>query len=143
MNGISTGRVLGSYLVKPTPTAMTRAWRLFKGRARDYFELRRHTLKLAHFPGLSSASGGQVLDVDWDWVTGTGERGVGELRISDTIGGFDNLRVIFYVADVALKTDPLPRIWAMTVFQKKNERFSPNELRAFAAMKKMIVARYY
>ncbi len=65
------------------------------------------------------------------------------MRIEETIGGYDNLRVIFFVAARALKGEPLPRIWIMSAFQKKTERFSANELRAFTAGKKLIIKRFY
>jgi hypothetical protein len=48
---------------------------------------------------------------------------VGELRISDIIGGHDNLRIIFYVAPKALKGEPLTKIWLLSVLQKKSMDF--------------------
>ena len=103
--------------------------------------MRKQVLKLMHFPGGNPDS--KVMDLDWDWIDGTGAEAIGEFRIDDTIHGHDNLRAIFFVAPRALKGEPLPRIWIMFVFPKKNERFSPNELRVFAASKKLIVLRHY
>ncbi|MFO0916516.1 MAG: hypothetical protein U0795_26405 [Pirellulales bacterium] len=141
MSETRSPELFGSHWVTPTGTALNRAWKLFQGRAGPYFELRRHVLKLAYFPSGSVDS--QVVDIDWDWITGTGEEGIGELRISDVIGGQDNLRVIFFLANQVRSNEPLPRIWILTVLQKKNQRFSPNELRTFAAAKKLIILRHY
>ena len=131
----------GRYYVYPTGTAIRRTWGLFKGKARPVYILRRHTLKLMYYPGGNPDQ--KIMDLNWDWIDGTGQAGIGELRIEETIGGYDNLRVIFFVAARALKGEPLPRIWIMSAFQKKTERFSANELRAFTAGKKLIIKRFY
>ena len=39
---------------------------------------------------------GELLDLDWSWIKALRGLHVGELRIHDTIGGCDNLRVIFF-----------------------------------------------
>jgi hypothetical protein len=132
--------LFGRYYVKPTFSAMKDAERLFP-KYGDYQEARRHALKLAHWPG--GESSGQVMDLDWEWIKGMAAPKAAELRISDTIGGHNNLRIIFYVADVALSNDPLPRIWTIAVLQKKKQRFSDFDLRTFSARLKVLVKRYY
>ena len=133
--------MLGRYYVYPTATAVRRTWSLFRGSTRSVFVLRKHVLKLMYFPGGHPDS--KVIDLDWDWIDGTGKQGIGELRIEESISGCDNLRVVFFVATTPLKFEPLPRIWILSVFQKKNRRFSPTELRIFTAQKKLVVKRFY
>ena len=143
MSGVQAPNLVGSYWVTPTATALNRAWKLFKGRLSPYFELRRHALKLAFFPTGRRDSDGMVLDLDWSSITGTGHRDIGELRITDVIGGYDNLRIVFFVADSVIPGERLPRIWVLTVFRKKNERFSANELKSFSARRQLIIERNY
>jgi hypothetical protein len=67
------------------------------------------------------------------------------LRIDDTIGGFNNLRIIFYVPKpaIVLPGDALPRIWTIGVLQKKTQRFSNYDLATFAARVKLLRLRWY
>lgn len=37
----------------------------------------------------------------------------------------------------------MPRIWTLTVFQKKRDDFSGKEIAAFRAMRDIVVARWY
>lgn len=137
-----SAKLQGRYYVTPTGTAVHKAWKLFDKKAGPYYELRQHGLKLAHFP--DGKTDRLVVDLDWDWIDGTGDgHGIGELRIDDKIGGHENLRMIFYVADKKLAGEPLPRIWVFSVFPKKTNRFTNNELRVFRAQKKIIVRRHY
>ena len=50
-----------------------------------------------------------------------------ELRIHETIGGHDNLRVIFHVSKIVLPQDNMPRIWTLAVMQKKTIRFDSHD----------------
>ena len=134
----------GGYYVFPIGSALRRAIKLFDRKARPYFVLKRHVLKLRFFPsGIDERNDGDLADLNWDWIKGLGDINVGELRIDDEIGGHDNLRVIFYVADKTIDGEPLPRIWILTVIQKKEQRFSPGALKTFKAHRGIIFDRYY
>jgi hypothetical protein len=123
----------GSFYVKPTATAMSRAWRLCGGSAREYQILRRHALNLRNFPNCG----------DWDWIKTAKGTHIGEMRIDEQIAGQDNIRIIFYKAPVTLPGEPLPRIWTLTVFPKKSQDFSKKEVDAFCAMRRIVIVRYY
>ena len=111
---------------------------------RDRMLVRRHALKLKYWPEKSPAvDSGQVVDVDWCWVKALKDLKIGELRIDDTIGGHDNLRVIFYRHDKIHADDPLPIIWVLTVMQKKRDDFTTNELKTFRGRRLLVLARYY
>lgn len=112
---------------------MSRAWKLCGYRARDYHALRRHALKLRHFPNCG----------DWDWIKSAKGHYIGELRIDEVIANYNNLRVIFFKTNKTLPGEPLPRIWTLTVFQKKSQDFSAKEVDAFCAMKTIIAIRHY
>lgn len=133
--------LFGNYYVKPTFSAIRDAERLFP-RYGDYQEARRHALKLAYWPG-GVAESGQVMDLDWESIKGMPAPRANELRISDTIGGHNNLRIIFWVANTVLKGDSLPRIWTVAVLQKKTMKFSDFDLRTFSARVKILRQREY
>jgi len=135
--------LFGDYWVTPTATALTRAWKLVRGSVRDYQVIRRHALKLAHWPGGNDRDARQSTDLDWDWVRGLENEHIGEVRIDEIVAGHDNLRLIFYKADSRLANDPIMRIWILTVFQKKRQGFTANQLRAWRAMRQVIVHREY
>ncbi|MDX1961954.1 MAG: hypothetical protein SFX18_02295 [Pirellulales bacterium] len=102
---------------------------------REYQKIRAHALKLAFWP--------KDADIDWDWIKSLEAKRVGELRIHETIAQQNNLRVIFFKANKILSGDPLPRIWTLTVYQKKRDDFSGKEIAAFRAMRDIVVARHY
>jgi hypothetical protein len=110
---------------------------------RDYQRARRHALKLAFWPKAGAGDFGQMMDLDWEWIRSMKGADVGELRISDTIGGHDNLRIIFYVSGTILKDDPLPRIWALSILQKKSRDFTSRDLSTFRGRLTILKARYY
>lgn len=129
----------GKYRVRVCKPALDSARRLFP-RLGDYMELRAHAIKLRYWP--DGKAGTKVIDLDWDWVRACDGQGIGELRIDDTIGGQDNLRVIFFKADEKVR-DPLPVIWILHVMQKKRQDFSANEIRIFKARRNLIVEHFY
>jgi hypothetical protein len=135
--------LFGNYHVTPSPTALREAHDLFP-RYGDYQEARSHALKLAYWPGTATESG-QVVDLNWEEITGMRAPKACELRIDDTIGGFNNLRIIFYVPKpaIVLPGDALPRIWTIGVLQKKTQRFSNYDLATFAARVKLLRLRWY
>jgi hypothetical protein len=134
--------LLGEYYVVPTATALSQAWGLCRGSSRQYNILRRHALKLAFWP--------DGADLDWDWIKTLEKYGIGELRIDDEIAGNNNVRTIFFKARDPLQDDPLShsgkvmkRIWVISVFQKKSQGFSANQLKAWRGMTKVLEQRYY
>jgi hypothetical protein len=131
----------GRYYVVPTYSAIRDAGLLFP-KYRHYQETRRHALKLAFWPGFDD-EGDTVEDLHWSWIDGMGEPRAAELRIHETIGGHDNLRIIFHVAKEPLPTDPMPRIWVLSVLQKKNNRFNHYDLKTFRARLVVLLKRYY
>ena len=135
--------LFGSYHVTPTASALRDANGLFP-RFGDYQELRRHALKLAYWP-TGQMTSGLVCDLEWDTIKGMPGPKACELRIDDVIGGFNNLRIIFYVFDrtLILQGDVLPRLWLISAMQKKTERFSPNDLKTFSARVTLLRRRKY
>lgn len=132
----------GSYFVKPTGTAISKAWKLCDGRMRPYQILRRHAQKLAYWP-TGTDNGEAGADLDWDWIKSLERKRVGELRVDEPVNGHVNLRIIFFKANHALPGESMNRIWILTVYPKKNQQFSSKELRAFEAMRDIIVGRHY
>jgi hypothetical protein len=111
---------------------------------RDRMELRRHALKLRYWPNPSTSdASGSVLDLDWEWIRGLPGMRIGELRIHDTIGGHNNLRIIFFVADRAPHGGELPCIWILSVFQKKRNDLTAAQLANFKARRTIILERFY
>ncbi len=135
--------LFGDYHVTPTSSAIKDAQCLFP-RFGAYQELRRQALKLAFWPS-GKALSGSVEDLDWEELIGMPKPRAHELRIDDEIGGYDNLRIIFYLFEkkIILPGDVLPRLWVISVMQKKTQRFSQNDFDTFAARIKIVRKRYY
>lgn len=136
-------KIQGNYWVSPTPTVIRRGWDLCDGKARGYQLLRRHGMKLAHWPKMDDGSAGAGADIDWDWIKTLERFRIGELRIDEVINGFDNLRVIFFKANIPLPDEKVNRIWLLTVFQKKRKHFTSAQLKIFKAARNLIVERFY
>jgi hypothetical protein len=85
---------------------------------------------------------GEVIDLDWSWIRSLPNKKVGELRIHDTIGGNDNLRVIFFVGPPDQRM-PKTCIWILAVIQKKKDDFSRNEIAVFNARRILVWERFY
>ena len=124
-----------------TATAISRAKDLFP-KARDNQILRRHVMKLAYWP--TGLHDGDVdgSDLDWDWITTLEKKRIGELRIDETIGGFNNLRVIFFKANTCLANKTMNRIWILTVFQKKSQGVRQGQIKSFDGARTIIVERH-
>jgi len=134
------GNLTGSYLVRAGRWAF-QAIHKWLPRARDRAELRRHALKLRFWPGCTGKeTEGQVLDLDWSWIKALPGKRIGELRIHDTIGGCDNLRVIFFVPTIVIQ---LPTLWVLSAFQKKRDYFTAPQLKNFELRRKLIMERFY
>jgi hypothetical protein len=136
--------LFGDYHVTPTPSAIKEAEGLFP-RFGEYQEVRRHALKLAYWPKRRGETGGIVGDMDWEEIKGMSGPKACELRIDDNIGGYNNLRLIFYVFEknIVLPGDVLPRLWVMSIMQKKVERFTNTMLRIFSGKVQIIRQRKY
>jgi hypothetical protein len=51
--------------------------------------------------------------------------------------------VIFFKSNKPLPGEPMPRIWTLTVFQKKRMQFTGSEIAAFRVMRDIVYARHY
>ncbi|MEX1040025.1 MAG: hypothetical protein WDZ51_05320 [Pirellulaceae bacterium] len=111
-------------------------------RTGDLAVLRRHSLKLRFWPGnLPDDTTGLTADLDWSWIRALKGQGheIGELRIHETIGGCDNLRVIFYRRST--REGELPTIWIIAVFQKKRDDFTSHQFKIFKGRKALVDER--
>lgn len=112
-------------------------------RTRDKIEVRRHALKLRYWPDKHPTDHcGKVLDLDWSWIRALPGLNIGELRVHDTIGGNDNLRIIFFEGDSSVR-EPLPMVWVLCVMQKKRDDFSVHNLAVFRARRTLVIERFY
>ncbi|MEZ6112377.1 MAG: hypothetical protein R3C99_15365 [Pirellulaceae bacterium] len=127
--------LFGSYYVKPTATACRQAMALCNNSMRDFQLLRRHALNLAFWPSEA--------DLDWCWIKSLEAKRVGELRVHEVVAQHNNIRIIFFKSNKILPSEPLPRIWTLTVFQKKRDDFSGKEIAAFRVMRDIVVKRWY
>jgi hypothetical protein len=132
----------GDFFVRAFRPAFDDVRGLFK-RTRDTVEVRRHALKLRYWPdSLTTEPSGQAVDLDWSWIQSLPNKKVGELRVHDTIGGQDNLRIIFFVAPPDERM-PKPCIWILAVIQKKRDDFSSNDIKIFKARRSLVLERFY
>lgn len=134
------GNLTGRYLVRALRPAFHDA-KHWLPRTKDRAELRRHSLKLRFWPQvLPTENGGILLDLDWSWIKSMPGKRVGELRVNDTIGGCDNLRVIFFDPQIA---EPLPMIWVLAVLQKKKMEFTAANITTFGLRRLLVLERFY
>lgn len=116
-------------------------------RTKDRIDLRSHALKLRFWPEAEPEDEtGQVLDVNWSWIRALkgGGHKIGELRIDDAIGGHDNLRVIFYLADAHPNgKNPMKIIWILAVLQKKRQDFTQAQMDVYKGRKTLVDERFY
>lgn len=111
-------------------------------RAKDRIIIRKHALKLRHWPDKHAEDEqGRILDLDWGWVKSLRGERVGELRVEDEIGGQQNIRIIFWVGPRV--GHEMPIIWILYVFPKKRQEFTKNEISNFKLRKLMIGQRFY
>lgn len=134
------GSLTGSYLVRALRPAFHDAHRLFP-RMRDRAVLRRQTLKLRFWPERHvHESNDLVMDLDWSWIRALRNKNVGELRIHDTIGNHDNIRVIFFNPEIH---EPLPILWVLAVMQKKRDDFTTANISTFDLRRQLVIERFY
>lgn len=131
----------GNYLVRAGRWAFQEAHKWLP-KTRERAELRRHALKLRYWPtGSAEAETGQLVDLDWSWIRALSGYRIGELRIHDTIGGCDNLRIIFF--DPRIPTEPLPMLWVLSVLQKKRDDFTKAQLANYRHRRLIVLERFY
>lgn len=138
MNGLT-----GEFRVRVITPALNEVCRLFP-KVKPRMEVRRQALKLRYWPeNHPQDENGRLLDLNWSWIRALpGKADVGELRIDDTIDDKDNLRVIFFVGDRAVR-DPLPMIWVLSVLQKKRQDFTKNQIQVFKTRRLLVMERFY
>lgn len=120
--------LVGDFHVRVLPAAFSDAAKLIPRRS-DRAELRRQTLGLRYFPEKRRENEqGKIESLDWSWIMAMKGHRVGELRISGTLNGHTNLRVIFWVPDA---NDNLPEIWVLAVFDKKRDDFTKGQIATF------------
>ena len=127
------------YRVRVCRPAFYAAGRMFR-RVQDWMEIRANALKLRWWPRGQTPS--KVVDLNWDWIRALPNLNIGELRLEDTIGGFDNIRIIFFKSDIVDRDHP-PMIWILHVMQKKRQEFTTNEIRLFKARRMLVMEYFY
>jgi len=134
------GNLTGNYFVRAIRSAFHDA-RHWLPRRKHQAELRRHALKLRFWPERHPEDdNGQLLDLDWSWIRSLSGKNVGELRIHDTIGDCDNLRVIFFDPKTR---KPLPMLWIIGVLQKKSDDFTTAQIRNYRLRRQLVLERFY
>lgn len=132
----------GNYHVRVFRPAWSDVHRWFP-RTKHKIEVRSHALKLRYWPEKNpSDERGVLLDLDWCWIRALRTRSIGELRIDDTIGGNDNIRIVFFRGDPKVRL-PLPIIWILAVLQKKGDDWTTANYKTFKARRTLVVERFY
>jgi hypothetical protein len=132
----------GSHRVRVIRPALRKANKMLP-KCRDQMELRAQALKLRHWPEKEVIDEQrQLIDLDWSWIKALSGLRIGELRIADEIGGHENIRLIFWVGDKAVRA-PLPMIWVLDVLAKKRDEFTSYQLDVFRAKRTLILERFY
>lgn len=131
----------GDYRVRVFRPAWSDARRWFP-KTRDLIEIRSHALKLRFWPSPpQSEQEGKLFDLDWCWIKAC-HKGIGELRIHDEIGGYGNIRIVFFKGDPAVKV-PLPIMWVIAVLQKKRNEWTTANTRTFNGRRILVNERFY
>ncbi len=132
----------GDFLVRVFRPAFDDVRSLFH-RRRDNIEVRRHALKLRYWPQSNATElSEKIIDLDWSWIRSLPNLKVGELRVHDTIGGQDNLRIIFFVGPPSERM-PKRCIWILAVIQKGRDDFSSGQIAIFKGRRKLVCERFY
>jgi len=132
----------GKYRVRVYRPAWADVDKWFK-RTREKIEIRSQALKLRFWPDQEPTDeAGRLLDVDWDWIRALSGHSIGELRITDEIGGHRNLRLIFHKGD-KIDDSTMPIIWILAVLPKKRTDWTTANIATFKARKILLHERYY
>lgn len=136
------GNLTGNFHVRILRETLKAGHRLFP-RTKDRMEFRRHLLKLRYWPQRNPVDqNGVVLDLDWEKVRALADLDVFELRVDDVIGGHNNLRAYFYVAEKRDR-DPLRCIWILHAMQKKRNALASQDLVILRARRKVVRTLFY
>lgn len=111
---------------------------------RDRKIMRRHALKLRYWPEKHpETEEGTLLDLDWSWVRACAGLNIGELRINEQLGGFDNWRIIFFEGEKPPTADAMAKLWILQVMKKKRDEFTAADIATFRLRRLMVVQRYF
>lgn len=142
MSDAPESHLTGHYFVRTLRSAFREADRLLP-RRRDRALVWRYARGLRYWPAHHpQEESGRVIDLDWSIVRGLEHQKIYELRINETIGGFDNLRVIFHVGPGSDRF-PLTCIWLLAILQKKRNDFSVHQINAFHDLRTLVHKRFY
>jgi len=118
---VAPSNLRGNYFVVPTATAIKQAWKLCDGSVREYQILKRHGLKLMWWP--AGMEGGEAgADIDWDWIKTLESKRIGELRVDEHVNGCNNVRIIFFKANIIIPGDPLVKDVAFDNFPERSPK---------------------
>lgn len=117
-------------------------------RLRDQFEVRRYALNLKWWDQRHSHPPGYLIDMTYESIKSLPGSGIYELRIHDTIGDHDNIRVVFLDPPQSWRvfpdeSRPMPIIWVLEALQKKSQSWSNNDISRFRASRLVIQKRFY
>jgi hypothetical protein len=135
--------VTGNRLVRLLHPAHKDCQRLLKRDNRNRKIIRRHAMKLRYWPEMHPTDeSGLLLDLDWSWVQACKGLRIGELRINESLAGFDNWRVIFFEGPKP-EGDEMHRLWILQFMKKKGNDFTDADIKTFKLRRLMVIERYY
>lgn len=132
----------GSHLVRVLRSGLQSA-KHFWPKVGDRMEVRSNALKLRHW---GSREGVGVMDLEYETIKALAGLGVYELKIDDEIGGHRNIRIIFFEAPEAWRTNrpyPMPVLWVVEVLFKKRQNWTTNDVERFLAKRGIVKERFY
>jgi hypothetical protein len=115
-------------------------------KTRDRFEVRRQALKLRFWDERGQHPPGLLFDHTYESIKELKGKGIYEMRLDDSIGGLQNIRVIFFDPPrewVPLDPRPMRIIWILDIFPKKSNDFSKYDIQTFRASRLLIAQRCY
>jgi hypothetical protein len=86
------------------------------------------------------------MDLTYESIKSMAGSGVYELRIDDETGGHRNIRVIFFEAPEAWKSNQAytkPVLWVLEAIPKKRQQWTTNDIDRFWAKRGIIKERFY
>lgn len=132
----------GTHLVRVLRSGLQSA-RHFWPKDGDRMEVRRNALKLRYW-GSRVEQG--VMDLSYERIRAMAGSGVYELKLDDEIGGQRNLRVLFFEAPDAWKTNrpyPMPVLWVLEALPKRRQDWTAYDINRFWAKRGIVKERFY
>lgn len=132
----------GTHLVRVLRSGLQSA-RHFWPKVGQRMEVRRNALKLRHW---GSRAGQGVMDLSYESIKAMSGSGVYELRLDDEIGGLRNIRVLFFEAPDAWKTNrhyPKPVLWVLEALPKRRQEWTVNDINRFWTKRGIVKERFY